>query len=591
MVISGTKLVPGEASRSNDHDLALAQGRHASRRGPSLLAALACTLALPSLAIGLSTDDHVHLALVQEGSPISGLFMITPDRFARGLEIGQFAWWTNPQLSGHFFRPLSALLHYVEYRAYPGAPWLMHVVSVLAYAALVVLACRLYRVLLPTSPRTAAVAALLFAIDDGHAPTVGWIAGRNTMLAGLFALCALWFHIRARREPHGFWPALASVACVALALASAEFGVSVFAYLVAYAVALETGALRSRLLSLLPALGVGMVWAAVYVTNHYGMHGAGLYRDLSTPFATLAEGLLDLPSWLLSLFGPSLISTAIFAPPTATRLVCAALVLPLLAALYFTLPRSPETRFFALGAGLCLPPVFTTLPQDRLLLLAGFGAFGLLASFLDVARHSALRFVRAMRYVFIALHAVIAPLSFVAALNPTGPIEHGSRVLAEAVPRRAPAQIVAVQLPIELLTLYCWAWLRDDPNRVPPQSLHQLYGGGSPLVVRRTDARTLELDVADGWGRLTSERVFASLASLPRGDDERTRASIQIRVLESNSDGRPRRVQFRFPDELESADRLWLTWRGTRLERWTPPAIGAEVALPALNPFQALSAI
>ena len=95
----------------------------------------------------------------------------------------------------------------------------------------------------------------------------------------------------------------------------------------------------------------------------------------------------------------------------------------------------------------------------------------------------------------------------------------------------------------------------------------------------------------NGWGDRPAERVFASLASLPRAGDERTVASIRIRVVESDAAGHPRRVQFSFPDALESTDRLWLTWSGKGPVPWQPPAIGREVRLPALNAFASLPAL
>jgi hypothetical protein len=64
---------------------------------------------------------------------------------AAGRSSGAIAWWASPRLAFTFFRPLSSLLHYVEFTGWPGAPWLMSLVNVLVYAGCVLFAALLYR--------------------------------------------------------------------------------------------------------------------------------------------------------------------------------------------------------------------------------------------------------------------------------------------------------------------------------------------------------------------------------------------------------------------------------------------------------------
>jgi hypothetical protein len=369
-------------------------------------------------------------------------------------------------------------------------------------------------------------------------------------------------------------------------LCSAEAGVAVLGYFAAYALIFEHGPLRKRVASLLPALSVFALWAIGYVAGGFGSSGAGYYRDAGAEL--LLEGLLDLPTWLLSLFGPSVVGPLVTVPAGPVRLVALTLILPLMAALYRVLPRSRENRFFAAGALLCLPPLFTTLPQDRLLIAASFGAFGLLAGFLSLAKIHAQRSVRAARGVLIALHVVVAPLLFPLALQPARPIDNGAKDIATAVQRRAPEQVVLVNLPIELLSLYSWYVLLDQPGTKPPASMQQLYAGSSELVIERIDARTLEVRPARGWGERPIERVFGSIPRMPRQGAELTLDRVRLRVQASADDGRPMSVQFRFTTPLESPERLWLAWRGTSPEPWRPPPIGQRVVLPALSMFTSL---
>jgi hypothetical protein len=559
-----------------------------SAAGPWLVAGIALLLALPGLALGFSSDDFVLGYKVRLGTDVWSMFEIAGEQVSRGRNLGYLAWWSSADLSVKFFRPLATWTHVVDFSLWPRAAWLMHLENGLVYAALVAVVWFLYREILQ-APRLAALAALMFAIDDGHAPAVGWISARNTVLASLFAFSALLLHVRSRKVlpiARGFGLQIASAVCLALALCSAEGGVAILAYFGAYALLFEHGPLRKRVASILPALAVFAIWAIAYVAGGFGSSGAGYYRDPGA--SLLVEGVLDLPTWLLSLLGPSVVGALVMLPAAPVRLVALLLSLPLMAALYLVLPRTRENQFLALGALLCLPPLFNTLPQDRLLITASFGTFGLLAGFIALAGTHARRSVRVSRGVLIALHFVLAPVLFPLALHQARPIDNGARDIAAVLRKQTATQVVLVNLPIELLSLYSWYLLLDEPERKPPNSMHQLYAGSSELVVERIDARTLELRPARGWGELPIERVFGSVSRMPREGRELTLDQMRLRVEASAEDGRPMSVQFRFTTPLESPERLWLVWQGTSPVAWQPPAVGQQVVLPALSMFTSL---
>jgi hypothetical protein len=550
-------------------------------RGFWVVGAIALALSLPALAAGLSTDDHIAAYKAHHGLRAWSLFALAPEEIARGLLDGTFTWWTSPNLRIEFFRPLSTLSHTAEFYLWPQAPWAMHLLNGALYAVMAMLAWGLYRELAPRQPRVATLAALLFAINDGNAVSVGWISGRNTVLAGVFALSAFWLHVRARNT-RSRWRTVASAACTALALASAEAGLSGFGYFVAYALVFERGSIWKRAASLALQLIVLASWATIYIVGEFGAHETSLYRELSSPLVVLGQGLLDLPTWLLALLGPSVGTAVLLLQENPVRVCCLLLLLPLLAALVSAVPRTRENAFFALGALCCLPPLFTTHPQDRLLMLASFGAFGLLASFIDVGRSHPRALVRGTRRVMIGLHIVLAPVLFVPMLNQTLPVERGAQAIVAAVPVHPPKQVILVNSPLDVLSLHAMVLLQDDPARTRPESLHQLYAGAARLAARRIDARTLELSADDGWGHQTLERTFSTASSMPRTGSELTLQAMQVLVRESTPDGRPKRVEFRFPTPLEAPDRIWLTWQGRKPMTWKPPAIGERYAFPPL---------
>lgn len=574
---------PGEQHQKHFLD------RLTSARAGLLLSLLALTLTLPALGLGLMTDDRAFAEKFRRGDGPFVVYSITQEEIAAGKERGMYPWWTSPELRLHFLRPLSALSHELDYRAFAGAPWAMHLGNGVLYALIVLIAFHLYRALLPEQPRVAALAALMFAIDDGHATTAGWIASRSMLLASAFGLTALWLYVRARTLRAARRPSLllraSATAMFALALCAAESGLSTLAYLAAYSLAQETGSLPKRVARLAPELVVFALWAAVYVSGGYGARGLSLYRELSSPLSVLGGGLSDLPAWLFILLGPSLVDMAMLQAPVLARSAAAVLCLPLLFALYYALPRTRASLFFGLGALFCLPPLFTTLPQDRLLTMASFGGFGIVASLLSAIAQKvrAARWLRATRVVLIALHLGLAPLLFIPALGQNRVIDQAALRVADAVPNDPPRRVVLVNAPVELLTLYAWQRLLDDPERQHPEALAQLYAGGSQLTVRRTDERTLELRPARGWGSVPIERVFANIADMPQAGARVRLSGMEISVEEATSDQRPARVQFRFPTRLEDPSLLFLAWHEAHPVPWLPPRVGEEHTLDPLS--------
>ena len=156
----------------------------AGPRGPWLLAGLAMLLSLPALRLGFQADDHVLTMQLMRGEPIWSLFRANAALVDEGREAGAMAWWTSLGMHGEFLRPLSSLSHATLHALTPNAAWLMLLVNVAIYGTGVWLAAQLYRKLAP-GLGIAALAGLMFAIDDAHAHSVGWISGRNTILAML----------------------------------------------------------------------------------------------------------------------------------------------------------------------------------------------------------------------------------------------------------------------------------------------------------------------------------------------------------------------------------------------------------------------
>lgn len=549
-----------------------------SPSAPLALASLAFVMSLPSLGLGFQLDDRTYLRLFASGRSPFELLHESSSALATLRQQGVFAWWSGGDFSIHFLRPGTALTHWLEYRLWPEAAWLMHLVNCVVYAALVWVATLAYRELFGARIELAALAALMFCVDESHAQSVGWIASRHVVLASMFALLALYLHARGRSE-RSPWRQVASWVSHALSLWSAEFGVAAIAYLVAYACVMESGPVRVRLRSIAPHLAISAVWIAFYVGMGGGVRDSVWYRDpVNAPLDVLVQGIADLPIWLVSQLGGDVASAALVMPQWLARLLGLLFFLPLLALLVIPLRDYVQARFFATGMLLSCLLLFATVPQDRLLLAASFGGFGWLACLIGGLSEQASGLVRGSAAALRLPHLFFAPLAFIPTLGGVAAIDGAAQALAQAVPEAGVRQAIAVNLPLELLTNA--AWSARGGERVP---LHQLYAGFSTLRATRPDARTLELSTEDSWCTRPLERMFTSAHSMPGTGEVRAVDGMRAIVLAVDPAGRPNRVRFEFPDALESPGRIWLVWDERRPRPWQPPAIGAEVEVPSAS--------
>lgn len=570
-------------------------------RGAAWLAGFAALFSLPSLRLPFEMDDHWLRVNLRFGQPAWELMGgIDPSVVAQRKAEGSLAWWAHDALHVRFLRPLTSWTHYADFALWGDWPLPMHAVNVLLYAALVWVAARAYRALarataqagsdqLENGVLVAALAGLMFALDDAHAPSAGWISGRNTLLAALLVLVCLEAHVRAYAEAWrpGRW--LGPLA-LGLALLSGESGLQGAAYLIAYALWLDPRDRLARWTSLAPYAIVIALWASYYATHGYGAHGSDWYRDpLSAPGSALLGALWDVPLWLGSSLVASFATPSLFADTALTHalwMVALALIAP---PLLHALRSSRLARFHACGFVLCVGPLLLTRPQDRLLVCASFGAFGWIAiAFAEGDRLG--RYARGATRALAGLHLGLAPLLFLAMLGQAEPIERSARALSSLLGQEtAPREIVVVNLPVEPLLNYARA-LRESAGASLPEQTLLLYAGGSALRVTRVDERTLDLTAEQGFLVSPFERLFTTLDPA-RNTPPRVRrvGGTRIEVLDLDARSAPRRVRFTFDSALSDPARAFVQWRGQRPERWAPPPIGQSVALAPLSALRSLT--
>jgi hypothetical protein len=596
-----------------DADLSAAQGmtfwhrllRLVGARSRAFWIGSALLLASPSLFAGWVADDYLLLISSQERPRIAGLslrpldlfrFASADPRAARELmEQGVFPWWADLHVRLAFFRPLASLTHGLDGWLWPSSSFLMHAHSLLWFGALASSVALCFRAL-ASSALVAGLALALFCLDDVHAPVVGWISNRNTIVALALALPALLHHHRWRRsgQRRSAWIAHG---CLALGLGGAEAALMIVPYLCAYALFLDDASKASRLRSLLGYLALIVVWRAIYARGGYGAVGSGLYVDpWFDPGAFLSVAPSRFLVLLLALFGLPwsdfwelypLVSRA--AQPAL--LAFALVTLAALGALAWPVLRSrPSARFWLAGALGAVIPVCATFPHDRLLLGPSIGGAALLA---EVIEHN-LSFGtwRGSRWgvtVLMSLHLVAAPFVFSYRAATVGHLDGLLRAQDATLPHSASVReqtLVLLNPPLDPFAAYLAAYreLRGVPR---PHALYWLATGVSELRVTTLDEHTLSIRPREGYLESSSQRLLRSPSpgawTTPLELREATFA-----VSSETEDGRPEELVVRFNKRLADPKLSFVRWAGPGYVPFEVPEVGRSVLVPAVDLLSAL---
>jgi hypothetical protein len=558
--------------------------------GPDLarrIALIAFVCTLPSLSMGLQADDYILRGQVVERGPFAAYAFQPLDPQATHAEMldhrsaGRVPWWSNVHARTCFFRPLSSLSLWLDF-AHGAAPWWMHLENCACYALIVWLAVTLYGQL-GLSGAGLGWASVFFGLNGAFAVAVGWIAGRNTLLAACFGLASVLVHDRARRAGRPLLLAL-SCSCFALSLLSAELGLCTLGYLCAHAWAVDRAPPLRRAMALSPYAALTGVYLVYYVSAGYGSNVGGVYRDvLGSPGSALLAFVESIPLWLattatLPIASFQLLVANVRLPLLVFSLVVLALLVPLIAARWKELPGA---RMFGLGALLSLVPLASAMPQERLGFFVAFGVYGLLGPWIasdfdapERMRRALARFVWETRGVYLPL--LFVPMLFsVAASFASG----AANALDRALPRDDAPTAILLNPPHWSAPWY-QAVMRATRGETNPASF-SLYAGTQALELERVNDRSLELHAPRSWFTTPFERMGASF----RAGDRIALAPLTVELREVDEMGAPKRARFTFDRSLDDPGLTFWLWKGRELARWTPPAAGGRVQLPAASAF------
>jgi hypothetical protein len=542
---------------------------------------------LPSLEMGLQGDDYILRQQIMERGPFAAYVFsardpqVSRERALENRSAGRAPWWADEHTRSRFFRPLASLSLWLGF-AHGAPPWWMHLENCAIYALIVGLAIALYRQL-GLSGAGLGWACVFFGLDGAHAVSVGWIAGRNTLLATCFGLACILFHVRARASGRPLPFALAWV-CFALALLSGEFGLCSLGYLAAHAWAVDRGPTMRRLMALSPYAVLTGLYLAGYVAAGYGVNNGHLYRDIpSAPGAALLAFLESIPVWLAStatvpFAGLRLIAPGVRVPILVLSLLILALLVPRVAR---QLKQDPVARMLTIGALLSLAPLAAVIPQERLRFFVAFGVYGLLAPWVVSEFDAPERLRRGLARLVWRMHGVWLPLLFVPFLFASTMVGGPSAAAAldDALPRAAAPIAILLNPPVWSVPWYQAAMRAARDETGPPT--FALYAGMQPLELKRVDDRTLELHAARSWFATAFDRIGAPL----RAGTRIALPAFTVDVSEADATGAPTRVRFTFDRSLNHPGLSFWLWKRSQLTRWSPPPAGSQLRLPAASSF------
>jgi hypothetical protein len=561
---------------------------------------LALAVTMPSATAGLLQDDHVHAVFILQhlAQPHAGWWDLfdaccrqgTPSVSER-IALGVLPWWTHPHLSMALFRPLSVVTQYLDYLLWPNAPVLMHLHNMAWYAASVALVGALYRRMM--SGGVAALALLMYAVDASHAEGTAWIADRNTLMSATFALAALVSYDRLRREA---WRAGAWIAPLALllGLASGEGAIAAWGYLVPYALWIDRGPARKRLLALAPMATVTLGWCILYNRLGFGMHGSGWYRDpLDDPRFFLMRRVPDaLPGILREEFLPGAAAVRalpflLTTPSVWIALVICGLTLPVW---LLMLVRRRSIAFWSFALFASALPICSIGVAPRLFFLSSVASFALIAELIaqlwTLARAPALRGGAPLRAAALLLAGVWlgvhGPLALALAPRAYRSFIDYERLFVSSA-ERLPAfdrtkvdTLFVLNTPNYLVTLASPAYALARPW---PSRLYILGATFAPVRISRPDSFTVRLTPLGGY-LLEPVSQFVRAPEVPflRGQTMLV-GPLTARVEEVTPDGRPAAMSFR-SEQLAGSNQLWVAWYGDRYHAIQLPRVGTDVDIP-----------
>lgn len=241
----------------------------------------------------IAGQDHGSLAYV-----INNQFhFFNPDHpsYSALKDSGALPWWLPPDAKIHFWRPLSSLSHWLDYKLWPESVPLMHAHNALLLLIYWIICWRLFNCAL--APNVAGLALLLIVLDVSVLFPLDWVAARNSLL--LLALAPLFVLALFRSSQWSFIPAWL---LYGVGLLIAEAGVALMGFLLAWLALLDKRSWLTRIHTLLWFIALSLLWRTYYQYAGFGAYGVSHYIDpIYSPAQFIDHAFLHFPALLMHL--------------------------------------------------------------------------------------------------------------------------------------------------------------------------------------------------------------------------------------------------------------------------------------------------
>jgi hypothetical protein len=536
----------------------------------------------PALFGGIELDDLHHQAMAANGAELvraAFTFVTDADR-PQHLAAVDLPWWTSPAYRMDLLRPVAGLTHLIDWSLWPSSPLLMHLHSLLWYAALVGVVGLLHRG--SDSSRRATLATLIFALSQAHGMNVGWLAARNSLIGATLGGLALWAHRRGRHHA-GLSAKVSGPVLLGLAVLANEGAVGVFGYIFAYTILIDRG--RGRILALLPYAAVILVWRYASAVLGYGSAGGGLYLDpLVGPLEYVGRTAIHGVLLLAGRFGVAAVDPLGAVPGAYTLATLAAI--PFVGAIGWLSWRrvrsDRELAAWALGMILSLATAGALVPTDRGMLVVGIGASVLIADLVLEGRSKGAsrgrRFVAAM---LIAIHLLLSPLLLAVRVRSSSLVQSLVEPIEAALPREPEVEermVLILNVPSDLVMIYARV-MRELAGESAPARISYLYAGTSPVKLWRPASDVLVLRPEAPWLHAPLDRMFARGSFI---DGERIEGPCFDTIIEEISEsGLATQVRFVLHARGSGCNPIFMAWDADAPTPVELPPVGQSVELSA----------
>jgi hypothetical protein len=567
-----------------------------------VLAILAFLMQAPSLGAGYLIDDHAHRYFARGGTIPGGPRGVWDlYRFADGspdvqkaIDLGVHAWWVDPHLKLAFFRPVTSMLRVVEERLFGDHAFFPHLISCLLFVATVLAVHAVFRRWIGGA--AASLGALLFALDDTHAITVTWLAARHSLIALAACALSLAFFLRARDERK---LSLGSGIWLLIALFSSEATLSILPFFLAVVVVEDSRAIKDRMMALVPIISAAVIWFVTYKALGYGSQASGYYIDPGrSPIRFIAAMAIRLPALAGGqlFFPPAEISSSL--PALAPKFALFGLLL--LGIAFFAAWKSRERkRAVALWVVfvVSLIPACGTTADDRLLMIPGVAAMGLIAVVCRSAYHargSTGRLSWPSRLVFggvavvhVGMALLLSPIQmafFVKALG--GIVDRGAQSLY-AFDHPEQHDLLVMTSPDGLLPSSMFLSRMNAHLPVARSSRVLATSPAGVVTLTRIDATSFSLTATKGM--MQDPFVTAVRPGLFQIGDKVELPLFTVTVVHATPEGFPTSLLYVFRQSLNEPNFVFTCWHNQSANQqggyrtFTLPKVGESMSLEAID--------